>query len=223
MREARPINRKGDPVPWLTQPAIDFLDGLDWHEKEVFEWGTGYGTIWWSRRARQVVSIETERDWYERIRLLVGPNCSVVLRDLDPSGYVFEIEKWGGAFDVIVIDGPGHLRPKCSAAAVRCLRTGGVVILDNSDQCPRSAEILRASGLIQVDFTGFPPGQGYAHSTSIFLDRGYDITVEVQPRPSVAQPNIWRCVTKESLGLRAVAARHGLYHYALLITRLVPG
>jgi hypothetical protein len=49
------------------------------------------------------------------------------------------------------------------------LLPGGMIILDNSDQCLKACETLRALGFTQIDFTGFIPGGGYAQATSIFF------------------------------------------------------
>jgi hypothetical protein len=114
-----------------------------------------------------------------------------VLTTPDNENYVGAIEKYDEGFDIIVIDGTDYGRPPGSEAAIRHVKRGGIIILDNSDQCLKSANILRGSGLIQIDFTGFCPNNSYAQTTSIFLDRDYCFQPVggVQPQRSPAQPN----------------------------------
>jgi len=94
--------------------------------------------------------------------------------------------------DVFVIDNHGPFRWRCAAAAVAKLASGGLIILDNSDQCPKACEVLRSKGLSQIDFTGFVLGNGYAHTTSIFFLHSWKFQTRdlIQPHRSPAQPNL---------------------------------
>ena len=53
----------GNPLPWMSLPAIDFLKERVPNDIFVFEYGCGYGSIWWAKRARKVVSIEHNKEW----------------------------------------------------------------------------------------------------------------------------------------------------------------
>jgi hypothetical protein len=119
----------------------------------------------------------------------VAAHCEVVLSASDSDTYARQIRPHG-TFDVIVIDGPGETRSPCCREALRHLAPGGFVVLDNSDLWPAAAAILRESGLIQVDFTGFAPLGPHAHTTSVFFERGYRFSPcgARQPVKSVAQP-----------------------------------
>lgn len=104
------------------------------------------------------------------------------------------VDGFNEQFDIIVVDGTGKSRPACCEAAIRKLRRGGMIILVDSDLWQKSARILRNSGLIQIDFTGFGPINSHVHSTSIYLDREYAFEPlnDIQPSKSVAQPaEIW--------------------------------
>ena len=82
-----------------------------------------------------------------------------------------------GEFDVIVVDGParGRTRLKCCRAALAALREGGLIILDNSDWLPESSNLLRTSGLLEVDFTGFAPICGHVQTTSLYFQRAFNV------------------------------------------------
>jgi len=191
LKARKPVDRLGNALPWFSYPCIDFLKQLDLSEKTVFEWGAGHSTVFWSLRAKRVVSIEHDPQWYEYLKDQLPQNCELVASKVENAFYVKSIEKYSEQFDVIVIDGTDFGRVPSSAIARQHLKKGGFVVLDNSDQCLQSASILRDSNLIQVDFTGFCPGGGYAQTTSIFFDREYSFvtTDGIQPHRSPAQPN----------------------------------
>jgi hypothetical protein len=188
-RQGRCIDAAGEPIPWLTYPAIDFLSQLDYSDKDVFEFGSGSSTLFWAARARRIVSVEHDRAWYDRLRPQLPGHCELILSSPDTETFAAQIAN-RGEFDVIVIDGTGESRPVCSRQALTHLRQGGMIVLDNADLWPGSAAILRGGGLIQVDFTGFAPLQAHAHTTSVFFSRDYSFASRwpEQPRKSVAQP-----------------------------------
>ncbi len=70
------IDAAGDPIPWYTYPASEYLKQLDFSDKRVLEYGSGYSTIFWSRRAKHVVSIEDSPGWYEKIKPLLPGNVT---------------------------------------------------------------------------------------------------------------------------------------------------
>jgi len=51
----------------------------------------------------------------------------------------------------------------------RYLSPHGMMIVDNSDWLPATCLYLRRAGLIQVDFSGFVPGNPHTQTTSFFL------------------------------------------------------
>ena len=56
-----------DNMPWLTFGAIDFLKEKLNRDMSLFEYGSGGSTLFWSAHLRQVVSIEHEPLWYEKM------------------------------------------------------------------------------------------------------------------------------------------------------------
>src|SRR3954471_20501401 len=60
------MDAAGEPIPWFTYPAIEFLGQFDWGGKRVFEWGSGNSSLWFARRAGSVRSIEHDRVWADR-------------------------------------------------------------------------------------------------------------------------------------------------------------
>ena len=188
------VDADGRAVPWYTYPAIEYLRQLDFSGKDVFEYGSGNSTLFWGAAAKRVVSAEEDEAWYATLKPKVAANCDLIL-ETDLARYVDVIRRYPEGFDVIVVDGAsrGRTRLKCSRAALECLRPGGLIILDNSDWLPESSRVLRESGLIQVDMTGFVPINGHTQTTSLFFHREF-VTLPKgsrlpQPGPGAADKN----------------------------------
>lgn len=175
----KPVDVDKQPLPWYTYPAIEYIKQLDFSNREVFEYGSGNSTIFWSKLAKRVVSIENNQKWYETISKRVGKNVEVKLI-IDDALYIKEIINHE-SFDVIVVD--GYHRFDCAQAAVSKLKSGGIIILDNSDWHVKTAKLLRDSNLIQVDMTGLGPINAYTWTTSFFFHRDFNL----QPK-SINQP-----------------------------------
>lgn len=191
LRVGRPVDQNGDPLPWITYPAIDFLLQFDFTEAAVFEWGSGFSTLWWAKRCARIVSVETNAAWVPYIRPLLPADVELLTPPFDLEEEAQAIVHAGGPFDVIVIDNNGPFRWRCAEKALAHLAEGGFILLDNSDQCLRTTAILRSAGLTQIDFTGFAPGAGYAQSTSLFFYERIKFPLRFGEAPlrSVAQPN----------------------------------
>ena len=184
------VDKNNNPIPWFSYPAIDFLSQLNFSEKSVFEYGCGFSTLFWGNRAKSVFSVESDLKWIEKIKPQVPANCTLIPTSLDVEDYSGKISAFD-KFDIIVIDGYIITRIACCEKSLKHLKPGGIIILDNSDQCLNSAAILRNSGLIQCDFTGFAPLSADAQTTSVFFSRDYNFEPlnGYQPHKSVAQPS----------------------------------
>src|SRR5688572_4811381 len=76
---ARSVDRNGHPIPWYTYPAFDFLAGKDYAGKRVLEFGAGHSTLWWMRRAAEVVGIEGSEEWVRVLQTQVDKNVTLHL------------------------------------------------------------------------------------------------------------------------------------------------
>jgi hypothetical protein len=188
VRTQRAVDRGGKPLPWYTYPAIEFLQQLDFSGKTVFEYGSGMSTLFWAVRAARVVSVEDDEQWFRKVESMAPANVELIFEP-DLSRFAETIRRRGDRYDVIVVDGParGRTRLKCSQAAVDHLREGGLVILDNSDWLPESSRLLRDSGLLEVDMTGFAPICGHVQSTSLYFHRQFNVRPlrDRQPVPGI--------------------------------------
>lgn len=178
------VDGQGNPIPWYTYPAIEYLAGLDWSEKRVWEYGAGNSTLWWAQRAARIVTVEHDNQWLARL------DRELRRRGLTNVEFVHwashHVEQYVQAlavrpesgFDVIVID--GMAREECAHVAAERVATDGVIVLDNSHWCPHSCAYLRerrdgagGSRFIQVDFHGLQPIVGEASTTTLFLARDF--------------------------------------------------
>ena len=176
VRTRQAVDRAGNPLPWYTYPAIEFLQQLDFSQKTVFEYGSGMSTLFWAARTARVVSVEDDEQWMEKVRSMAPSNVDLIFEP-DLSKFANTIRLRGERYDVIVVDGParGRTRLKCSRAAVDHLQEGGLIILDNSDWLPESSKLLRDSALLEVDMTGFAPICAHVQTTSLYFDRRFNV------------------------------------------------
>ncbi|MDB6128743.1 MAG: hypothetical protein JWM35_2639 [Verrucomicrobia bacterium] len=179
-RRQESLDGNNREIPWFTYPALEYLRQLDFSSKAVFEFGAGHSTIYWCSQAAHVVSVENSRAWYERIRPRLGPNAELYLVE-EPGKYPRLLADRAEQFDVIVID--GIEREACCVEALKKLRPGGLIILDNSDRDHACAAVLRRGGLLEVDMTGFGPINGYTWTTSFFFHREFAFSSREDRQP----------------------------------------
>jgi hypothetical protein len=63
-----PIDKLGNPTPWFTYPAINYLKDVINKDMKVFEYGSGYSTVFFNSNAGQTVSVEHDEDWFNHIK-----------------------------------------------------------------------------------------------------------------------------------------------------------
>jgi Methyltransferase domain len=163
----KPVDPRGEPTPWFTYAAIAFLSQFDYSEKAVFEWGAGASTLFWSRRARHLVSVEHDRDWIERVRAAQPETDVRLLHETNARRYCLAVEREGRQFDVISVD--GLFRADCAQLAAKYLAPGGIIVFDNAEEFISTCHSLRGRGFVQIDFSGFGPVRDSPWTTSIFL------------------------------------------------------
>ncbi len=194
-------DKDGNPLPWYTYPAIEYLVQFDYQNKKIFEYGCGYSSAFWAERALNVTSIEDNQTYFERWKKEFNmQNLNICYRE---EGEIYEkaIFEDETKYDVIVID--GKRREECAQAAVQKLADGGMIILDDSDRINTSqeyvnaAEILKQANLLQVDFYGFCPMNNYTKTTTIFFSRNFNFKSLYKVQPINGIGNLW------SMGRRA--------------------
>jgi predicted O-methyltransferase YrrM len=131
-------NRLHREWPWLTPAAVRFLDLWLRPSDEVFEWGAGRSTLWLARRVHSITSLETNVEWFARLRSILERErlSNVDLKffspvpDRDDAGaYVSSLAEAHGPFDLIIVD--GLYRDQCALSATGQIKPGGLLLVDN--------------------------------------------------------------------------------------------
>lgn len=171
MREHASVDRDGNPIPWYTYPAVEYIKQFDLSDRVIFEYGAGYSSLHYAKRCKKITSVEDNREWFEVIKPRAPANCEILCPE-SPEKYVQAINNYPHLFDIIIIDG-SH-REQCCEVALSKVRDNGMIILDNSDMLPDCVRVLAKKNFIQVDMVGFGPENGYLWATSFFLSRAFD-------------------------------------------------
>jgi len=174
-------------VPWWTYRAVDVVDAwLSAHSRpiRVFEYGSGASTLWLAERTDAVHSVEHDRGFGEyfapalaghknidfhiveavRSTQPIVPSAKEGYHGLDFADYVATIDKIGGTFSLIVID--GRAREACLTAALSRLEPGGIIVFDNSRR-RRYRQAIAASGVTERRLKGLTPALPYPDQTSV--------------------------------------------------------
>lgn len=136
--QKRRIIKDGEILPWFNAYALEELLKLDIQDWNVFEWGSGYGTLWFQNRVNTIISIEHKRSYYDLLKPQLKENCVVLQKKLirgKSCPYDQVITKIEQNFDCIIVD--GRNRVNCIMNSVNGkskLKRGGFFILDNSER-----------------------------------------------------------------------------------------
>lgn len=162
------IDRNGDPIPWITYPAIDILSARIHKNMRVFEFGSGNSTLWWGKFVREVNTVEHDQRWYEKIKCTMPTNVDLKHIKLEYGGEYCKSAIEQGPFDIIMID--GRDRVNCLKNSIQAVSEFGVLILDNSDRddYKDGIEFMLSSGFKQLPLRGLAPIVNYISETSIF-------------------------------------------------------
>ena len=130
------FQRKLPDAPWLTENAVYILNSWLKPSDIGFEWGSGRSTAWLVSRTKHIVSIEHHQGWFENVeKMLVDQGLKDKVDyfriDIDKK-YESKIDDYECFFDYILVD--GRRRLECMKKAIPRVKSGGVLILDNSDR-----------------------------------------------------------------------------------------
>jgi hypothetical protein len=147
--------------PWLQKQVIDFINNkiLCKNNVKVFEFGSGYSTIYYAQKADLVISIEHNQEWFNKISEKVNRYSNIKLFNITNDGFVKKynkqdvfnciskndnsdaklfstycnkIKEFDFNFDFIIVD--GRARQSCAAIAVDKLNKNGFLLLDDTER-----------------------------------------------------------------------------------------
>jgi precorrin-6B methylase 2 len=164
----KPVDANGSPIPWMNYAAIDFLRKRLRSDFDLFEWGSGYSTLFFSEHVSSVTSVEYDSNWFELVRAQVPKNAQIIHQAHDQDGYVNAISTTTRAYKVVVVD--GRERVRCFSASFEKLTEDGVIILDDSnrEKYQSAFEEAEKMGFKRIDFIGLKPRSHRAHQTTVF-------------------------------------------------------
>jgi SAM-dependent methyltransferase len=128
--------------PWLNPDAVRYLNSALRPDWSGIEWGSGRSTIWLGGRTTALTSIESNRQWYERVTAQVArariQNVDLRLVEAQEGDEAAAEDYVGakpellpGSLDFAFVD--GIFRERCAMRATRLLRSGGLLIFDNAN------------------------------------------------------------------------------------------
>jgi len=133
--------------PWMCKEVNQFLINHIKPHMSILEYGCGSSTKFYATYAKAVVSIETNKNWYDLIntRLSDLNNVQLKLVKDDKFNYVQNFE--ANSFDIVVNDA-SH-RELVSISALDVLKSGGILIIDNAERYIKSPYLsLPAEGQV---------------------------------------------------------------------------
>jgi predicted O-methyltransferase YrrM len=126
--------------PWIAPAAVLALDRLITREFSIFEFGSGSSTLWFSKRAGKVISVENNPEWFRSVQAALSAagvsNCELKLVPIDD--FLVEMDRQPeGSLDLVVVDNEQNehvTRNDCVAASIPKVKPGGYLLLDDSDR-----------------------------------------------------------------------------------------
>jgi hypothetical protein len=166
----RPVDAKRRPIPWYSYPAIAFLAERVRPDMRVFEFGTGFSTLWWAEHASCITSVEHDERWAKEMGERSPDNAHIAYVELERNGAYCRSAATSEErpFHVVVID--GRDRVNCARNCLSALRDDGVIIWDNTDRrkyAPGRA-FLVDNGFKRLPFAGLGPRVARLWETTVF-------------------------------------------------------
>jgi len=157
-RRGIPCNVDGKPIPWMNYPMIAFLENRLSADLNLFEYGSGFSTMFYSARVKNVTSIEYDRAWYDRLKEQVDNNVKLLFCEYEAGGaYCRAALETRQKYDVIVVDGRDRVR--CAVNAFEALSDQGVIIFDDStrEKYQEGIKYYLDKGFRKLEFEGIKP------------------------------------------------------------------
>ena len=162
------IDKEGKPIPWTTYSFIEFIKSYLKPDMFLFEYGSGNSTLFYADYVQQLISVEHDPKWYDKIKFLISDNCKLIFSEITSEEYVCPDELKKNKFDVIIID--GRRRNECIMKSELSLKETGIMVLDDSERIHYAEGIgyLTDKGYKRIDFWGIAPRYFHNKCTTVF-------------------------------------------------------
>lgn len=165
----KPIDYLKNPIPWFNYATIDFINDRINETLDVFEFGSGYSTLYFAKKVNSITSVEYDLGWFSNITNQTKKlnNVNIIYNKLDDS-YPQSIEKLQKKYDLIIVD--GRMRVESFKISINCLKVGGILILDDSSRSKyiEAFNVAKKSGYKHISFNGLKPAGYISDQTTIF-------------------------------------------------------
>lgn len=137
----RTYDDNGVMMPWYTRPCLEWLDKLPISKMNVFEYGCGVSSLWFTSRNADLKGVDSNQEWiFLPEYQLATEDKTTYLEQVhidkrarpreDPAITEYRIKM--KEYDLIIID--GLYRDDCTEHALKNLKKGGYLIADNFEQ-----------------------------------------------------------------------------------------
>ncbi len=146
-------------VPWLAPKCTVWLETILTKDISVLEFGSGGSTVFFSERCSHVTSCESSPAWATKTNAELdrrGVKNVRLITCIDPPAMIFD-----RTYDLCLVDSTHLLRERATFYAMRLVRFGGYILLDNyyMQYAEKSRFMLSAFDYVDYNFPGYS-GQG---------------------------------------------------------------
>lgn len=148
-------------APKLNVQTVKFLESIITPESLVFEIGSGNSTVWFAKRAKRVVSLESHGGWYAEVQsLLDKEQLENVTMYLDAK---YEEKSFSSIlreedmilYDIVLHDGPNGMARRILSVKMAPLfvKLGGYLVVDDAhrEEFQPSIQFLDSLGWEKTD------------------------------------------------------------------------
>ncbi len=170
------MDKDKNPIPWMNYSIMEFLNDRMNKNINIFEYGSGYSTLYFANLVKNIISIEYNEEWFNAINKKLNSITNINLVHI-PFGinYVTAIENINSdnkIFELIIID--GRNRVECARISLNYLTQDGILLLDDSDR-ERYQEIFsifKDNGFKEMTISGLKPnGLGIFYTTLFYRSK----------------------------------------------------
>lgn len=170
----KPVRKIEPPFkPLLCSKSIEFFDAIVSPDMTVFEFGSGASTLWLAQRARHVISVEHDEEWFREVKRALREHAlhadvwlitdleeyPRAILDLPAAMYGPWINVFVPWINVVFVDGFDRTRNECIAHSMGKITPGGWLVVDDSQWAKLRPGLRLLSDWKCTDFTGERTGR----------------------------------------------------------------
>ena len=172
---------------WIPYIAQEYLKTILHPDMKVFEYGCGDSTIFFSQLVSEVVSVEHNKQWFDKIQQLHLPNVKLFYEPMETeqigddrsNPYHYKSASIDGSFknyvlsvmdynyDLLFIDG----RARSSCLKLAFDNQVKEIVLDNSERGYYTEQVEIPDCYETIKFYGWGPKNNYAWETTFYKRR----------------------------------------------------